>query len=253
MCNLDVRIREREGDTFFFFFCAFCLYCVGVARCVMSLERRREIGVTSPPRTFERRSNAPIGRSKIHCSRSYSYNATHPAPAALSSASRSRVPPQSPQVLPSVVEGVSSPLEFPTQHLQPSLGRGVERRRRVRPRARAGRADARERRVSAGVVVLTAGREEHGPRDVCFPPDARWGEDVGVARRERALQPTHRLLEVAAHGVHELAAHDVASPNRLDARRRAESRLHRGARARRLCVDAVWGSDFLNARLSVNC
>jgi hypothetical protein len=49
--------------------------------------------------------------------------------------------------------------------------------------------------------------------------------------------------------VHELAAHDVASPNRLDARRRAESRLHRGARARRLCVDAVWGSDFLNARL----
>jgi hypothetical protein len=53
--------------------------------------------------------------------------------------------------------------------------------------------------------------------------------------------------------VHELAAHDVASPNRLDARRRAESRLHRGARARRLCVDAVWGSDFLNARLSVRC
>ena len=238
MCNLDVRIREREGDTFFF-----------CARVYGDGERAEDL---------RRRSNGVRIRRSVggHCSCSYKvcfvYNGLCALVRAVS-ARRGGVPPQSPQVLPSVVEGVSSPLQFPTQHLQPSLGRGVERRRRVRPRARAGRADARERRVSAGVVVLTAGREEHGPRDVCFPPDARWGEDVGVARRERALQPTHRLLEVAAHGVHELAAHDVASPNRLDARRRAESRLHRGARARRLCVDAVWGSDFLNARLSVRC
>ena len=149
---------------------------------------------------------------------------------------RGRVSPQPPQVLPSVVEGVSSPLQFPTQHLQPSLGRDIEHRRRFRSRARAGRVDAPRR---ASVVGLTAGREKHRPRDVCFPTDARWREDVGVPRRERALQPTHRLLEVATHGVHELAAHDVASPRRLDAHR-AESPLHRGAHAetpRR----TVWG------------
>ena len=209
--------------------------------------------VTSPPRTFERRSNAPSGRSKIHCSRSYhSYNATHPAPAALSSASRSRVRRNRRRVFAFCRRGAfRAHSSSRPQHLQPSLGRGVERRRRVRPRARAGRADARERRVSAGVVVLTAGREEHGPRDVCFPPDARWGEDVGVARRGGPSSRRTVSSKSRRTGA-QLAAHDVASPNRLDARRRAESRLHRGARARRLCVDAVWGSDFLNARLSVN-
>lgn len=242
MCNLDVRIREREGEVFFFF-----------ARvCTATASERRTFAAAPTAFEYADRSEVTVLLFLLIQGFYSFYNASCALVCAVS-ARRGRVPPHSPQVLPSVVEGVSSPLQFPTQHLQPSLGRGVERRRRVRPRARAGRADARERRVSAGVVVLTAGREEHGPRDVCFPPDARWGEDVGVARRERALQPTHRLLEVAAHGVHELAAHDVASPNRLDARRRAESRLHRGARARRLCVDAVWGSDFLNARLSDRC
>ena len=221
MCNLDVRIREREGTCFFF--------------------RARLYGDGERAEDLRRRSNGVRIRRSVggHCSCSYKvcffYNGLCALVRAVS-ARRGRVPPQSPQVLPSVVEGVSSPLQFPTQHLQPSLGRDIEHRRRFRSRARAGRVDAPRR---ASVVGLTAGREKHRPRDVCFPTDARWREDVGVPRRERALQPTHRLLEVATHGVHELAAHDVASPRRLDAHR-AESPLHRGAHAetpRR----TVWG------------
>lgn len=250
-CNLDLRIREEESETR-------AARRVGARRARVGFRVvRARFGDGAPPRRIHSRIHSPRARSYHHNvritttrlrgrerARTRALRALVRAVSALRrqtrrarrARARRRVSPQPPQVLPSVVEGVSSPLQFPTQHLQPSLGREIEHRRRFRSRARAGRVDAPRR---ASVVGLTAGREKHRPRDVCFPTDARWREDVGVPRRERALQPTHRLLEVATHGVHELAAHDVASPRRLDAHR-AESPLHRGAHAetpRR----TVWG------------
>ena len=78
-----------------------------------------------------------------------------------------RVSPQPPQVLPSVVEGVSSPLQFPTQHLQPSLGRDIEHRRRFRSRARAGRGTRRDVPLSS---VSPPGEKSTGLETCVFQP-----------------------------------------------------------------------------------